>query len=370
MPVNRNALLRYKAIDSCLRNRRRKWTLDDLIECVSNTLYEYEGIDKGISRRSIQADIQVMRSSKLGYNAPIVVVDKKYYAYDDPDYSITNIPLTEQDLLKMNEAVEVLRQFKGFSHFSQLNEVVQKLEDHVHAAATNTRSVIVLEKNDQLRGLQYLDPLYQAIIQQQVLQITYQSFRAREAQTMTFHPWWLKEFKNRWFAVGVTKDNNQIFHLALDRIQAIEVREQERYIPNEKHDPEEYYQHVIGVTVSERIRPVNVRILVSHEHAPYVETKPLHHSQQVVERTEAGVVIALKVQLNYEMEREILGFGPGMVVLAPERLKKIMHNKFRHGAAQYEHTCEEDKNDLIIEPDAVNSNATQTIQSNAVALNE
>ena len=66
MPVTRNALIRYKTIDQCLQNRYRKWTLHDLIEACSEALYEYEGIDKGVSRRSVQADIQMMRSDKLG----------------------------------------------------------------------------------------------------------------------------------------------------------------------------------------------------------------------------------------------------------------------------------------------------------------
>lgn len=48
---------------------------------MSDALYEYEGIDKGISRRTIQMDIQFTHSEKLGYNAPIVVRDHKYYAY-------------------------------------------------------------------------------------------------------------------------------------------------------------------------------------------------------------------------------------------------------------------------------------------------
>lgn len=338
MPVNRNALLRYKAIDSCLRNRRRKWTLDDLIECVSNALYEYEGIDKGISRRSIQADIQMMRSSKLGYNAPIIVVDKKYYTYEDPEYSITNIPLTEQDLLKMNEAVEVLRQFKGFSHFSQLNEVVQKLEDHVHAAANRTRSVIEFEKNEQLKGLQHLDELYQAVIHQKAVQLTYKSFRASQPQVFFFHVWWLKEFKNRWFAVGVKEKGAPILNLALDRILEIKSDDTPPYIPNDHINPNEYYRDVIGVTVSRNLRPCNVKLLVDHLNAPYVETKPLHHSQQILERTEQGIIISLKVQINYELEREILGFGPGMVVLAPESLRKTIQKKFLTGIARYEHT--------------------------------
>lgn len=92
MPANKNALLRYKTIDRCLRNRSREWTLEDLIEACSDALYEYSGKDDYVSRRTIQTDIQRMRSSELGYNAPIVVYDNKYYTYSDPDYSITDTP--------------------------------------------------------------------------------------------------------------------------------------------------------------------------------------------------------------------------------------------------------------------------------------
>ena len=89
MPINKLALIRYKTIDNCLGNRRRKWTLDDLIEKVADVLYETEGVTSGVSKRTIQADIEIMRSDKLGYNAPIIVVDRKLYTYNDPDYSIT-----------------------------------------------------------------------------------------------------------------------------------------------------------------------------------------------------------------------------------------------------------------------------------------
>ena len=88
MPVNRNALIRYKTIDNCLRNPYRRWTLEDLVDACSDALYEYEGIDKGISKRTVQMDIQMMRSEKLGYNAPIIVYENKYYKYEDPEYSI------------------------------------------------------------------------------------------------------------------------------------------------------------------------------------------------------------------------------------------------------------------------------------------
>ena len=89
MPANKNALLRYKTIDKCLRNRARRWTLEDLVEACSDALYEYSGKDEYLSVRTIQLDIQRMRSDELGYNAPIVVRDRKYYTYEDPEYSIS-----------------------------------------------------------------------------------------------------------------------------------------------------------------------------------------------------------------------------------------------------------------------------------------
>ena len=94
MPANKNALIRYKTIDNCLRNRYRRWTLDDLVEACSDALYDMEGITKGVCARTVQMDIQIMRSDKLGYNAPIEVYDRIYYRYADPEYSITEMPLS------------------------------------------------------------------------------------------------------------------------------------------------------------------------------------------------------------------------------------------------------------------------------------
>ncbi|MVM41723.1 WYL domain-containing protein [Spirosoma sp. HMF3257] len=335
MPANRNALVRYKTLDACLRNRQRKWTLDDLMESVSEALYDYEGISKGISRRTVQADLQLMRSDKLGYFAPIVVIDKKYYTYEDPNYSITNIPLSDGDLLRMNEAVEVLKQFKGFSHFTALNEVVQKLEDHVYSTTQKSVPVIDFEKNEHLKGLHFLDDLYQAVIKKQTLQIQYQSFSARLPQTFIFHVWWLKEFKNRWFAVGIRDGKGNVMNLALDRMLTIGPAPEVDYVPNQSIDPDAHYRDVIGVSVSENLRPVRVKLFVTRLHAPYVETKPLHHSQEVLERTDEGIVIQLRVQHNFELEKEVLSFGEGMHVLEPERLRRVIQKRLQAGLDAY-----------------------------------
>ena len=195
--------------------QKRKWTLDDLIDKVSEVLYEYEGILQPISKRTIQLDLQTMRSDKLGYNAPIIVKDKKYYMYEDAGYTITNIPLTDQDLDKLCETIEFLKQFNGFSHFRELSGLVQKLEDHIVSAQRKQQPIIDFETNAHLRGIEYLDPLYKAILKHKVILLKYKSFKAKDEQQFLFHPYLLKEYNNRWFLWEVRIGRPKFLHLLL-----------------------------------------------------------------------------------------------------------------------------------------------------------
>jgi predicted DNA-binding transcriptional regulator YafY len=335
MPVNRNALIRYKTIDTCLRNKYRQWTLDDLIDACSDALYEYEGIDKGISRRTVQMDIQMMRSEKLGYNAPIVVYDNKYYKYEDEDYSITNTPLSEQDLKTMSEVVEVLCQFKGFSYFSGMGDIVSRLEDHVTSVKQKTIPVIDFEKNESLKGLDYLDTIYHAIVNRQVLNLKYRSFKARSASTFLFHPYLLKEYRNRWFVFGNRKGN--FINLALDRIHQIEIAEKEKFIENNLFDPLTFFDDLVGVTKNAGMKTETVRFRVDKQNAPYVQTKPFHKSQKLIETGEDGAMIfELNVVINQELQREFFGFADTIKILSPQSLVDFMRWKYGLAKGNYE----------------------------------
>ncbi len=336
MPVNRNALIRYRTIDNCLQNRFRKWTLDDLIEACSEALYEYEGIDKGVSRRSVQADIEMMRSDKLGYEAPIVVVDKKYYTYADKDYSITNIPLSYQDLKVLGEVTDLLKQFKGFNHFSDLTEMVSKLEDKIYAQKTQTSPVVDFEKNDNLKGLEFIEGIRKAIVSKTVLCITYQSFKARQASTFCFSPYLLKEYRNRWFVLGQSHQRKSpVLTLALDRFHALDVDKQESFKENETMDLATFYTDVIGVTKNQGQRAVPVVFWMDHKNAPYVETKPLHHSQRILSVDDDGKVFMIKVIPNFELERELLGFGARIKVLGPKNIRNRIAEQVKEALAYY-----------------------------------
>ena len=330
MSSNKNALIRYKTLDKCLKNKFRKYTLDDLIDECSEALFEFEGKESFVSKRTIQLDIQNMRSEKFGYEAPIEVYEKKYYRYSDPDYSIHNIQVNESDLRTMNNAIQILKQFKDFSMFREMNGVIQKLEDSVHS--THQKSIIHLDKNEQLRGLEYIDPLYDAILHKKVLKITYKSFKAIAENLLSVHPQLLKEYNNRWFLICLHK--GAIYNLALDRIEGVEIDVNSKYIDKEL-DADRYFSEVIGATVSQTQRPQNVIFFVTKKHAPYVKTKPLHFSQVILKESEEGTVFKICVQLNFELERVILGMGEFLTVLKPTKLKNRIANSIREALGNY-----------------------------------
>lgn len=247
MPANKNALIRYKTIDNCLRNKYRRWTIDNLVDACSDALYDMEGITKGVSLRTVQADLQIMRSDKLGYNAPIEVYDGKYYRYADPNYSIFDMPLSENDYEIMKEAVEMLKQLEDFDHFSEMADVVGRLQDKLSISKSNRKPIIHFDSMPNLKGLELLNPLYNYIANKQTLRIMYQSFNAKEANEYILYPYLLKEYRNRWFLFGSVKKDLVLYNLALDRMLSIEPIE-EPFRENPKFDSEKFFDDVIGVS--------------------------------------------------------------------------------------------------------------------------
>ena len=339
MPINRNTLLRYKTIDRMLRRGRRA-TLEELIDACNDALYETNGYGE-VSRRTIQHDIQEMRYSQaLGYYAPIKVVDKKYYMYEEYGYSITQIPLSSEDMVLLSEAVDLLKQMSSFRGFDGVEDVVNRLEDYVASMRYKVEPVILLESNERLRGLEYITDLHDAIMNKEPIEITYKSFRSAEAQTFCFSPYILKEFRNRWFVFGDRHDftYTPLCNLALDRIEGISPAPKgERYRKDKGFHPSTFFKDMVGVTRNIESPVEHVTFIASATETPYLRTKPLHQSQREIETREDGsVLFSIDVILNHELERDLLGYGEGITVLTPDSLVEKLHKRLEKTLGNYE----------------------------------
>ncbi|MGN0232430.1 MAG: helix-turn-helix transcriptional regulator [Muribaculaceae bacterium] len=337
MPANKNALIRYKTIDNCLRNTYRRWTLNDLVDACSDALYDCEGISKGVSVRTVQMDLQTMRSDKLGYNAPIEVYDQKYYRYSDPDFSIMNMPMSENDYQVLHEAVDMLRQLDNFEQFAEMSDVVSRLQEKLAISKHNRKPIVRFDNVPNLKGLKLLNPLYNYIAQRQSLRITYQSFSARKPQEYVVFPYLLKEFRNRWFLFCSRATDLLMFNLALDRIVSIEPSDVP-YRENPRFDSQHFFDDVIGVTKNIGNKPQHITFSATREQSRYIATKPVHPSQKLVScnRDDGSCIFSIDVVINIEMYSTMMSFGPGVKLLSPRNAVSFMAKKLREAAAQYE----------------------------------
>ncbi len=339
MPLNRATLIRISTIDKCLQNRYRRWTINDLIDACTDSLAEYEGRNVPVSRRTFQNDLALMRSDRLGYNAPIVVKENKYYEYEDPDFSITHLPLNEEGLDALNSALDILRQLQVFPQLASSIDIISKLNEQISRQTGRYIPAMDMENVPGYRGAQFIGKIYDAVRKQQTLEIEYQSFKARRAEKIIVYPYLLKEYRNRWFLICEKSTNKapQVNIFALDRMQSVEIDRKHPFKKCVDFDPEHYFDDTIGATrlISDKARRVVIK--VDRQQAPYVESKPFHKSQTVEERYEDGsIFISLKVVINNELERLILGYGGYVEVIAPQSLRNQVAKSVRLAAARYE----------------------------------
>lgn len=290
MATNKHAVIRYQALDKCFSNLGRKYYFDDLIEACNIALYEYTGILDGIKRRQIFEDIKFLES-EAGYSAPIKRYyenKKPYYRYENKEFSINKTPISQEEAEQLKNTILMLNRFKGLPQFDWMNEVLTRFEDTFKLKA-NADSVVSFEQNPYLKGLSHYTELFNAILNQQVLEIKYHP-TFKEIQNYIFHPYHLKQYNNRWFLFGLNSTNGSgnIMNMAIDRIESFR-NSKEVYIENINIDFGEYFEDVVGVTVYNNKEVETILLKVDKNRYNYIESKPLHPSQTVMDRCDGYV---------------------------------------------------------------------------------
>lgn len=322
MSTNKHAVIRYKTLDKCFQIRYRKYFIDDLIEVCGDAITDHTGIATTVSRRQIFDDINFMKS-EAGYAAPIESYrdgKRTFYRYEDLDFSIEKSEINEEERALLKNALVVFQRIQGLPNMEWLNELSTKLDDSLFQ---QQHSIISYDHNPFLHGLDYLQELYQYILNKSVVHIMYQSYRAEEPINIIIHPYHLKQFNSRWFLFGWNHDRQSLQNLALDRIKGIELENLAYH--QENIDFEEYFEDVIGVTNDPEQEIEKVELEVTSSLLPYILSKPLHGSQKV-----NGNQITLEVKLNYELEALLLSHGEKIKVLAPESLKEKMRSRIEN----------------------------------------
>ncbi len=328
MRKKNSPLIRYKILDQCFRNTGRKYFFQDLTNAINNVLCEIDPGYEGISRRQLFDDIAFMESPE-GWSVDLEKLRenrKVYYRYADTSFSINNMPLNEVEINELKSAVDILSQFKGMPQFESLYEIIPKLKTGL--VSENPKPIMDFESNPYLKGIEFLGDFYNAIFYKKVLKVNYHPFDYIEPIELEFHPYYLKQYNNRWFVFGYNPFTDKYtWNLALDRIIRFE-ETKKSYQENTSIDWTEYFEDIIGVSKPEGVNTENVKLLFFGITGKYVESKPVHGSQKSKWLDKDTLEVNLEVIPNFELERLILSFGEGVKVTKPENLIAKIKSRF------------------------------------------
>lgn len=337
MALTKSPLIRYKILDQCFRNQFKNYTIDLLLERVNDNLFELFGdTEHCIKLRQLRDDIAFMRSAK-GWSIELAELfdgKKRIYRYEDLNFSINNLPLNDLEIEEFQTALKTLSQFEGMPQFAGIPELLAKLQTDFKKQ-THESPVIGFDSNQDLKGIEHFSLLYHAVQHQTPLLIWYKDFKTEYAYSFTLHPYYLKQYNNRWFLFGLHSETKKPdWNVAIDRIESVEPA-QVSFIENTYIDWNDYFSDMIGVSKNNDAQIEEVVLHFTQLTGKYMENKSIHETQKHRWIDEHTLELKIKVLLNYELERLILSYSDSVKVIAPEHLKETIKQRLHDGYLRY-----------------------------------
>ena len=334
MAHTKSSDIRYQVIDRCLRGERGAST--ELMMKRINRELEYRGFLPVTSPNTIRKDL-----NHIGANYQVEILTEKSgrnirYRYADADMSIYKSALSDEDMIQLTQAMSLLERFEGLKQLDWLNGILDRLRLSVNIPA-HRAPVVGFDDCSQLRGREYFSELMSAIWNRMVLRVEYRPYRSERIKVHIISPCYLKEYNRRWFLLGMTGHHTTPTVLAFDRIESVTPMPEEAYREAEGMDFNDgYFRDIVGVTRHWDMEPEDVTLLVSNDRLPYLLTKPIHHSQEIVEAGERVTLLRLHLIPNVELAQMLLSYGADVTVLESDALRQYMRDTLEAMKGNYD----------------------------------
>jgi hypothetical protein len=194
---------------------------------------------------------------------------------------------------------------------------------NVLASNQSIKDRIVLEYVPS--GQRYLKTIIDAMKENCVLNMSYQSYIKDEESCFDVQPYCVKLFRQRWYLLARSTDPYYYEQgpraYALDRIRSLQATDEHFNMPKGLN-AQDYFDTSFGIFVDDDVEPETIKLKVSVNQANYIRDLRMHESQEEVERNEEYCIFSFYLRPTYDFRQEILWSGENVEVLEPLWLRK------------------------------------------------
>jgi predicted DNA-binding transcriptional regulator YafY len=331
MPVIKNTLRRYVLIDALLQNGL-KYSIKEIAEKVNSELQK-DGYTT-VSERMIYNDIK-----NINTEYPVTIVNHGFfYSYEERGQSINNEILRNEDKRVIEMALQTFSVYQGSVLFEKFDDIINRLlAGSIMRRLNDNDSAKYIQIGESVNrsGKEWIETIYNAIIEQKSLMIFYRS-GSGEKKKRNISPYVLKEYKNVWYMLAHDKEitnrpGTNVFKLT--RIEKIESSETPYFI-DETFNSEDYFKYSLGIFHDHNNPPIDVKLKFFKNAISSVLEQWIHKTMNIESRTTNELIVTVKVYNTIELKNLILSYGANVEVISPkvlrEEIKEILKESYNH----------------------------------------
>jgi len=195
----------------------------------------------------------------------------------------------------------------------------------------------------------FLTTIINAMRSGHVLRMTYKRFHSTgEAKPFDVEPYCIKVSARRWYMLCRVLTDFAQAHVpspydiygalkiySLDRIQSLEETQRKFQFPND-FDPADFFGEHFGVCIAALSPVMTIRVKINQSLRDYIQTLPLHHTQQEIVREQDYSVFQYELRPTIDFRRTLLSYGADAEVLSPTAFRQEMADEAQRMTQLYQ----------------------------------
>lgn len=291
------------------------------------------------SAKTIQRDLDCLRDD---HGAPLEYDSVRHgYYYTDPSWFLPALHFSEGDMLALLLGQQALRLYEGTPLAGQLQRVYARIAELLPEKLSIPPELLMTRFSFANAPARPIDTaiwlsILRGLLHQRILETTYRSPRRPGPRAHRLRPYHVVNIEGDWYVLAFDEEASDVRQFAMSRFERVVVSDIGFTVPADFSAAA-----LLSGRQGRFVRRQNegtatpVRLRFNHEAAPYVRERQWHPDQEMRERSDGSLDVAIPVQHSDDIIPWIMSYGPQVEVLSPKAVREHVKARLRSALGRY-----------------------------------